>query len=329
MITGASAGVGRAVAHAFARRHARTFLLARGREGLEEACEEVRALGGEAMALQVDVADADQVERAAQEAESVFGPVDVWVNNAMATVFAEFLDVTADEYARATAVTYLGAVNGTRAALRRMVARDRGCVVQVGSALSYRAIPLQSVYCGAKFAIRGMTDSIRTELLHRRSRVWITMVQLPALNTPQFSWCRSRLPGHPQPVPPIYQPEVAAEAVFAAAHQRRREVWCGGSTVAVIAGATVVPSLADRYLARTGFDAQQVAGLPVAPGRVDNLFTPVPAKAATHGIFDERSRSRSWQAWLSSRLRRRRRSAHRGADGLELLDRLAREGVDV
>jgi NAD(P)-dependent dehydrogenase (short-subunit alcohol dehydrogenase family) len=300
VVTGASAGVGRAIAHAFAKRGARIGLLARGHEGLEAARREVCEFGGEAIAIPTDVADSEQVERAAAQTEQAFGPIDVWVNDAMATVFAEFLDVSADEYARATAVTYLGTVNGTRAALRRMVPRDSGCVVQVGSALSYRAIPLQSAYCGAKFAVRGMTDSVRTELLHRKSRVWVTMVQLPAVNTPQFDWCRSRLPRHPQPVPPIYQPEVPAEVVFHAAHQRRRELWCGGSTVAVIVGNTLAPSLADRYLAQTGFDSQQVRDLPVEPGREDNLFRPVPDRAATHGMFDDRSHARSLQAWLSS-----------------------------
>jgi NAD(P)-dependent dehydrogenase (short-subunit alcohol dehydrogenase family) len=300
VVTGASAGVGRAVAHAFAERGARVALLARGSEGLEAAAREVRELGGEAIAIPTDVADSEQVERAAERTESELGPIDVWVNDAMATVFAEFLDVAPDEFDRATAVTYLGTVNGTRSALRRMVPRNRGCVVQVGSALSYRAIPLQSAYCGAKFAIRGMTDSVRTELLHRRSRVWITMVQLPAVNTPQFDWCRSRLPNHPQPVPPIYQPEVPAEVVVRAAHQRRREVWCGGPTLAVILGNKLAPALADRYLARTGYDSQQIAGMPVSAGRDDNLFHPVPRLAATHGMFDRRAHRRSVQAWLTS-----------------------------
>jgi len=181
-----------------------------------------------------------------------------------------------------------------------MVPRNRGCVVQVGSALSYRAIPLQAAYCGAKFAIRGMTDSIRTELMHRKSRVWITMVQLPAVNTPQFDWCRTKLPDQPQPVPPIFQPEVPAEVVYHAAHQRRREVWCGGSTVAVIAANKLAPGIADRYLARTGFDSQQVKGEAIDAHRADNLYQPVPEHASTHGSFDDRSHARSVQAWLTT-----------------------------
>ena len=299
VVTGASAGVGRAVAHAFARRGASVGLIARGLEGLEAARSEVEELGGIGLVLPADVADSDQVEAAAARAEAELGPIDVWVNDAMATVFAEFLDVEPEEYRRATEVTYLGTVHGTRAALRRMVPRDHGTVVQVGSALAYRAIPLQSAYCGAKFAVRGFTDSVRTELLHRKSRVWITMVQLPAVNTPQFSWCRTRLPDHPQPVPPIYEPEVAAEVIVHAAGHRRREYRCGGSAVAVIAGNALAPRLADRYLALTGYSGQQVHGWPVGPNRPDNLFAPVPGLAATHGAFDSRSTSRSLQSWLT------------------------------
>jgi short-subunit dehydrogenase len=301
VVTGASAGVGRAVTHAFARRGARIGLLARGREGLEAARRECQGLGaGEALAIPTDVADAEQVEEAARAVEERLGPIDVWVNDAMSTVFARFLDTTAEEYARATQVTYLGTVHGTMAALRRMVPRDRGTVVQVGSALAYRAIPLQAAYCGAKFGIRGMTDAVRTELLHQRSRVWITMVQLPAVNTPQFDWCRSKLPHHPQPVPPIYQPEVPAETVYYAAHHRRREVWCGGTAVAVILGNRLAPGLADRYLARTGVASQQVESMPALPGRPDNLFRPVPDRAATHGRFDDRAHPRSYQAWATT-----------------------------
>ena len=223
-ITGASAGVGRAVAHAFAKRGAQIGLLAREPGALEDARREVESLGGRAIAVPTDVADFAQVEAAAEAIEAEFGPIDVWVNDAMATIFARFVDIEPDEFQRATEVTYLGAVHGTMAALKRMVPRDRGAIVQVGSALAYRAIPLQSAYCGAKFAMRGFTDSVRTELLHDGSQVWITMVQLPAVNTPQFSWCRTKLPNQPQPVPPIFQPEVAAEAVYWAAHQHRREV---------------------------------------------------------------------------------------------------------
>jgi short-subunit dehydrogenase len=218
----------------------------------------------------------------------------------MATVFAPFTEITAEEFARATQVTYLGTVYGTMAALKRMVPRNRGAVVQVGSALSYRAIPLQSAYCGGKFAVRGFTDSVRTELLHNHSRVWISMVQLPAVNTPQFSWCRSKLPAHPQPVAPIFQPEVAGEAVHWAAHHRRREVTVGGSALKAIVGNTLAPRAADWYLARTGYASQQITDMPVDPDRPDNLFHPVPNLAATHGMFDDRAHPRSYQLWATT-----------------------------
>jgi NADP-dependent 3-hydroxy acid dehydrogenase YdfG len=300
VVTGASGGVGRAVAHAFGRRGAHVALLARGEPALEEVRDEVQAAGGRALVVPVDVADADAVEAAAERVERELGPIDVWVNDAMATVFARFVDVTAAEYRRATEVTYLGAVHGTMAALKRMTARDRGTIVQVGSALSYRAIPLQSAYCGAKFAIRGFTDSIRTELRHDRSHVRITMVQLPGVNTTQFSWCRSKLPDHPQPVPPIYQPEIAAEAVYWAAHHRRRELWVGYSTVQAIVGTKLSALAGDIYLAKKGFQGQQVTGMPVPADRPDNLYGPLPAQAATHGIFDDRATPRSPQLWAST-----------------------------
>ncbi|HEY6892228.1 MAG TPA: SDR family oxidoreductase [Solirubrobacter sp.] len=300
IVTGATGGVGRAIAHAFAKRGAHVGLLARGHESLDGAAEEVRSLGGQALAVPTDVADADQVEAAAAAVEERFGPIDVWVNDAMATVFARFLDTGAGEYKRATEVTYLGAVYGTMAALQRMHERDRGTIVQVGSALSYRAIPLQAAYCGAKFAIRGFTDSIRTELLADRSRVRITMVQLPGVNTTQFNWCRSKLPKHPQPVPPIYQPEIPAEAVYWAAQHPRREVWVGYSTVQAILGNKIAPWVADRYLARTAISGQQVDDLPVAPDRPDNLYEPLPARAATHGIFNDQACSRSPQLWAAT-----------------------------
>jgi NADP-dependent 3-hydroxy acid dehydrogenase YdfG len=300
VVTGASSGVGRAVAHAFGRRGAHVALMARGEAALEEVRDEVQAAGGRALVVPVDVADADAVEAAAERVERELGPIDVWVNDAMATVFARFVDVTAAEYRRATEVTYLGAVHGTMAALKRMTARDRGMIVQVGSALSYRAIPLQSAYCGAKFAIRGFTDSIRTELRHDGSHVRITMVQLPGVNTTQFSWCRSKLPDHPQPVPPIYQPEVAAEAVYWAAHHRRRELWVGYSTVQAIVGTKLSALAGDIYLAKKGFQGQQVTGMTVAADRPDNLYGPLPHQAATHGIFDDRATPRSPQLWAST-----------------------------
>ena len=296
VITGASAGVGRATAKVFAENGARIGLIARGREALEGALADVEAAGGKAMSLPSDVAHPGEVEAAAQEVESRFGPIDVWVNNAMTTVFSPFKEITPEEFKRATEVTYLGTVYGTMAALKRMLPRNQGCIVQVGSALAYRSIPLQAPYCGAKHAIRGFTDSVRSELLHDKSQIHLTMVQLPAINTPQFSWCKTRLPRHPQPVPPVFQPEVAARAIYWAAHQRRREVFLGGSTLKAIFGNKVAPALLDRYLARTGYDAQQT-DQPVSPDRPANLFEPVPGDYGAHGIFDESARETSVQFW--------------------------------
>ncbi len=278
VVTGASGGVGRATAHAFARRGARIALLARGAKGLEDCRREVEALGGQALCVPTDVADHRQVEDAAVRTEAELGAIDVWVNDAMATVFAAFADVTPEEYKRATEVTYLGAVYGTMAALRRMRARNSGTIVQVGSALSYRAIPLQAAYCGAKFAIRGFTDSIRTELRHDRSAVHITMVQLPGVNTTQFNWCRSKLPDHPQPVPPIYQPEIPAEAIYWAAHHRRRELWVGYSTLQAIIGTKLSALAGDIYLARTGISGQQMANRPVPPAGPTTCSSPSRAR---------------------------------------------------
>ena len=301
VVTGASGGVGRAVAHAFAKRGAHVGLLARGREGLEGAAREVRELGGEALIVPTDVAEHAQVEAAAEAVEERFGEIDVWVNDAMSTVFARFSDTEPEEFKRATEVTYLGAAYGTMVALKRMRARDRGKIVQVGSALAYRAIPLQAAYCGAKFGIRGFTDSIRTELRHEKSKVQITMVQLPGINTTQFSWCRSKLPDHPMPVPPIYQPEIPAEAVYWAAHHRRRELWVGYSAIAAILGTRLAPSvIGDWYLGKTGISGQQVKDMPVHGERVGNLFAPVEGDAATHGIFDAKAKTHSPLLWAST-----------------------------
>jgi short-subunit dehydrogenase len=300
VVTGSSGGVGRAIAHAFAKRGARIGLIARGAEALDRVVEEVESLGGQAVAAPADVADHAQVEAAAAVVEKRFGDIDVWVNDAMSTVFAQFAQLEPEEFKRAKEVTYLGTVYGTMVALSRMKPRDHGVIVQVGSALAYRAIPLQAAYCGSKFAIRGFTDSLRVELMHDRSNVHVTMVQLPGVNTTQFNWCRSKMPDHPQPVPPIYQPEIPAEAVYWASQHHRREVWVGASAVLAILGNRVAPSIADRYLARTGFKGQQMQGKPVSPERPDNLFEPLPQLAATHGIFDDQAKTRSPQMWMAT-----------------------------
>jgi NAD(P)-dependent dehydrogenase (short-subunit alcohol dehydrogenase family) len=297
VVTGASAGVGRAVVREFARQGASVGLIARGRARLEAASKDVEALGGKAVAISADVADAGAVDEAAERVEHELGPIDVWVNNAMTTIFAPVERITHEEFKRATEVTYLGFVYGTMAALKRMRPRDRGVIVQVGSALAYRSIPLQSAYCGAKHAMVGFTDSLRSELIHDRSRIHLTVVHLAAMNTPQFSWCRTRLPRQPQPVPPIFQPEVAARAIVWAAAQRRREVFVGWPTVKAIYGQDVAPAYADRYLARNGYEAQETAE-PVPEHRQDNLFEPVEADFAAHGIFDERAHAVSVQSWL-------------------------------
>jgi len=282
----------------FARQGAHIGLIARGRERLEAAKREVEEAGGKALVLPTDVADAQQVENAAERAERELGPIDIWVNDAMTTIFAPFVEITPEEFKRATEVTYLGQVYGTMAALKRMKPRDRGAIIQVGSALAYRSIPLQSPYCGAKHAIVGFTDSLRSELIHDRSKVHITVVHLPAMNTPQFNWCRTRLPRHPQPVPPIFQPEVAARAIVWAASHKRREVYVGGPTVEAIYGQEIAPSYADRYLAKNAYDGQQTDE-PVPPHRLDNLFEPVEGDYAAHGIFDDRAKDFSVQNVLN------------------------------
>ena len=302
VITGASAGVGRATVQAFAKRGAHIGLLARGVKGLEGAREDAERLGGKGLVLPTDVADAKQVEAAAQKVEETFGPIDVWVNDAMTSVFSPLKEMTPEEFHRVTEVTYLGAVYGTMAALKRMLPRDRGTIVQVGSALAYRSIPLQAAYCGAKAAIRGFTDSLRSELIHDHSNVHVTVVDLPGVNTPQFSWVKSRLPNKAQPVPPIYQPEVPAAAIYWAAHHRRRELYVGISTVKAIEGNKVVRGLLDEYLAEKAYSGQQTSE-PRDPNRPDNLWTPLDGEDGhdhgAHGSFDSRSRSFSPEAWAS------------------------------
>ena len=297
VVTGASAGIGRATAELFGARGARVALIARGEAGLRGAADAIDYRGGKALPLAVDVADFDAVDQAAERAESELGPIDVWVNVAFTSVFAPFTEITPEEFKRVTEVTYLGYVHGTMAALKRMVPRDRGTIVQVGSALGYRSIPLQSAYCGAKHAVNGFTESVRCELMHDQSNVRITVVQMPAVNTPQFSWVLSRLPRNPQPVPPIYQPEVAAEGVvYAADHPRRKEYWVGGSTVATVLAQKVAAPLLDRYLARTGYKSQQTDKR-AAAGRPGNLWQPVDqppgSDQGAHGSFDDRSRDHS------------------------------------
>lgn len=298
VVTGASAGLGRAIANQFGKHGANVTLLARGQQGLEAAAAEIEAAGGKALPVPTDVADPQAVEAAAEAAEKKFGPIDVWVNNAMTTVFAPVKEMKPDEYKRATEVTYLGVVYGTLAALKRMLPRDRGAIVQVGSALSYRSIPLQSAYCGAKHAINGFTDSLRCELIHDHSHLRLTIVHMPALNTAQFSWVKNKLDKKPQPVPPIYEPEVGARAVYWAAHHDRREVYVGASTVGAIVGNKIAPSALDEYLGRTGYKSQQTSE-PDDPSRPDNLWAPLDAHEdhGAHGAFTNRAHSRSFQLW--------------------------------
>ena len=307
VITGASAGVGRATARELAGRGASVGLLARAGGGLEAVEREIEAAGGRALAIPTDVSDHDAVEAAADRIESELGPIGFWINDAMATIFARVWDVEAEEIRRATEVTYLGAVNGTLAALRRMRPRDHGKIVQVGSAPSYRAIPLQSAYCGSKFALRGFTNSLRCELEADGSAVQVTMAQLPGLNTPQFTWVRTRgIANTPRPVAPVYQPEVAAKGIVFAATHDRREVWVGGSTVATILGNKIVPSAADLYLAATNIKAQQTDRA-VPPDRRDYLFEPLAEDRGAHGPFGDEAKTRSLQLSLSM---------HRGAVAL-------------
>ena len=298
VVTGGTAGVGRATAAAFAALGAKVAVLAREPARLEETRADLSAQGARVLVLPVDVAAPAQVEAAADRIETELGPIDVWVNNAMATVFSPILDITPEEFERAVRVTFMGTVYGTLAALRRMRGRNRGTIVQVGSALSYRAIPLQAPYCAAKHAVKGFTDSLRSELIHDKVDVHLTMVQLPALNTPQFSWCRSHLERHPKPVGRIFQPEVAAEAIVWAAAHRRREVFVGWPTVEAITGQKFIAKMLDRYLARFAWDDQMMEE-PLPGGRAGNLFAPVPGSFAAHGRFDRQARRRSLQLWLN------------------------------
>jgi short-subunit dehydrogenase len=298
VVTGATAGVGRAAVREFSPRKADIGLIARDEARLESAKREVEDQGGRAATLPADVANAQAVERAAEVITNAFGPPDVWVNNAMTTVFAPISEIQPEEYKRATEVTYLGCVYGTMAALRRMLPRNRGVIIQVGSALAYRSIPLQAPYCGAKHAIVGFTDSLRCELIHQRSQVRACIVHLPAMNTPQFSWCKTRLPRHPQPVPPIFQPEVAARAIYWAAHHKRPEVFVGGPTVKAIYGQNVAPGLADWYLGTHAYQSQQTSER-VSLDRADNLFDPVKGDYAAHGVSTAQAKAFSFQNWIN------------------------------
>jgi NAD(P)-dependent dehydrogenase (short-subunit alcohol dehydrogenase family) len=298
VVTGASAGVGRAIVREFAKHGASIGLLARSRDGLEGARREVEAAGCRAIAVPTDTSDPQQVEEAADTVTRELGPIDVWVNVAMVTVLSPAVEMTPEDYQRVTNVSYLGYVYGTLAAVRRMKPRNKGKIIQVGSALAYRSIPLQSAYCGAKHAIQGFTDSLRSELIHDGSNIDITTLQLPAVNTPQFTWAKSRMPHHPQPVPPIYQPEVIARAAYWAAHHRRRELWIGFSAVKAIIGQKLMPGFADHYLAWMGYRSQQT-DQPVDPNRPNNLHEPLPGDFGAHGEFDGQSRSFSLQSWLN------------------------------
>jgi NAD(P)-dependent dehydrogenase (short-subunit alcohol dehydrogenase family) len=328
VVTGASGGIGRATARAFGARGAKVALLARGADGLQQAAKDVEARGGAALAISVDVTDFERLDEAGDQVERELGPIDVWVNDAFTTVFAPFTEVTPDEFKRVTEVTYLGYVHGTKVALNRMLPRNRGVIVQVGSALAYRGIPLQSSYCGAKHAIQGFTESVRCELLHDKKDVHVTMVQMPAVNTPQFSWVLSRLPRQAQPVPPIFQPEVAAKAVlFAADHPQRREYWVGGSTVGTLIANKFAPGILDRYLARTGYQSQQ-AHQPHDADQPVNLWEPADSREGrdfgARGIFDRKATSRSYQMWASQH--HGLVGAAAGAIGLVLLGARRRRG---
>ncbi len=306
VITGASAGIGRAAAIAFARQGWRVALLARGVDGLEGARKDVEQAGGAALVIPTDVSDHAQVEAAAARIEAEWGAIDVWVNNAMATIFCPTLDITPKDFEQATRVTYLGAVWGTMAALKRMKPRNRGVIIQVGSALAYRSIPLQAPYCGAKSALRGFTDSLRSELIHDKSQVHLTMVHLAAFNTPQFDWGRTCMSKRPQPVAPIFQPEIAAGAILWSATHKRRELWVGFPVIKAIVGTKLLPGLGDKILASEAWEGQ-MTDEPLPEGRQDNLYAPVPGDHGAHGRFDESAKPVSWhyrytihRGWLIS-----------------------------
>ncbi|HEY3699993.1 MAG TPA: SDR family oxidoreductase [Spongiibacteraceae bacterium] len=299
VITGASAGIGRATAQEFARNGWRVALLARSREGLDGACRDVIAAGGKALVVPTDVADSHQVEAAADYVEREWGPIDVWINNAMATVFCPADQVQPADFARATEVTYLGSVWGIVAALKRMKSRNRGTIVQVGSALAYRSIPLQAAYCGAKSAIRGFVDSVRCELIHDRSRIHLTMVHLSAFNTPQFDWARNCMGKRPQPLGKIFQPEIAARGIYWAATHRRRELWVGFPAVEAILGTRILPAFLDRKLAFGAFEGQ-LTDKNISGDNADNLYEPAPGDRGAHGRFDDRATSSSWQVWWTT-----------------------------
>lgn len=298
VITGASAGIGRACAREFARHGCNVALIARGREGLQAAAQEVEAFGGSALMVVADVADGEQVERAAAQVVAQFGRIDIWVNNAFAGIFSLFTDMSPEEFRRVVDVTFMGQVNGTRAALRHMLPADTGSIVLVGSALAYRGIPLQSAYCAAKHALQGFQDSVRSELLHRKSRVRLVMVQLPGVNTPQFDWVRARVPGQPRPVGAVYQPEVAARAIRHAAHSRRKELIVGAPAWQAILADKIASPLLDRYLGATAVAGQQ-GPAPLPKGRPDNLFDPVAGDHGAHGGFGAKARRRSLLLWGS------------------------------
>ncbi|MBB5342987.1 SDR family oxidoreductase [Tunturibacter empetritectus] len=301
VITGASAGLGRAIAHAYAKRGAKLGLLARSQEALAAAQRECVELGGQAIFVPVDVSDAEAVERAASQIEEKLGPIDIWINNAMVSVFSPVKGMEAADYKRVTDVLYLGFVHGTLSALRRMLPRDKGTIVQIGSALAYRSIPLQSAYCASKHAINGFTDSLRCELFHDHSNVRVTAIHMPAMNTTQFGWVKNRMPHNTQPVPPIFEPELAAEVVVAAglAKHPRREYWVGAPTIAAILAQKVVPGLLDRYLGRTGYKAQQLIDEPRDPNAANNLYETVAGAHGTRGKFDDRSKHTSAEVFVS------------------------------